>query len=463
MQTDACGVRFDRMILTANELERAGDRAATALRRIGIVKGERVALHSANTPDLLACLIGLWRIGAVAVPLPLRHPSAVLRAALESAECRRLLFESHRPPAPELTTGIPSDEIPRYRLSDSQAEPFETWASDRPATLIFTSGSTGTPKAAQHRLSAHVASARGARANLPFAPGDCWLLSLPLYHVGGLSIMVRTLEARASLALPAPSQSTSEALIELRPTHASLVPTQLRRLLATPGVSHGLRGILLGGAAAPDSLVDAALAATLPIHTTYGLTEMASQVTTTPPDAPRSVLDTSGHVLPERELRLSETGEILVRGATRFDGYVTREGLSCPFDADGWYATGDVGALDSDGRLRVEGRIDFGFVSGGENVRPEAIERALAQVPGIVQNVVVPVADQEFGSRPVAFVDAPGWDLNDSRTLEALRERLDDSLARFQHPIALMPLPESSGMKPNRRLLIALAEAHRSQ
>ncbi len=462
MQTDACGVRFDRMILTAHDLERAGDASAVALRQMGIGEGERVALHSPNTPALLACLIGLWRIGAVAVGLPLRHPPAVLRGALETVGATRLLCDAALPPAAELTRGIPTDAIPRYDVSGPPASRLESWGHDRPATLIFTSGSTGTPKAAQHRLSAHVASARGARSNLPFGVGDCWLLSLPLYHVGGLSILVRTLEAGAALALPRPGQSTADALVDLRPTHASLVPTQLRRLLEAPAESTSLRSVLIGGAATPAALLDAATDAGLPIHTTYGLTEMASQVTTTAPSAGRSALDTSGTVLAERELRLSGQGEILVRGATRMDGYVTRDGLARPFDADGWYATGDIGSLDTHGRLRVEGRIDFGFVSGGENVRPEAIERALAQVPGIVQSVVVPVADAEFGHRPVAFLDAPGWDLGDSSTLDALRDRLDDTLARFEHPVALLPLPQTAGMKPDRERLIRLAERHLS-
>ena len=428
---------------------------------MGVGEGDRIALHSANTPALLACLIGLWRVGGVAVGLPLRHPPAVLRAALHTAGATRLLFDTSLPPAPELALGMRSDAIPAYDAAGPSAPSLGSWSSDRPATLIFTSGSTGMPKAAQHRLGAHMASARGARANLPFGPGDVWLLSLPLYHVGGLSILVRTLEARAALVLPPPHQSTADALSDLRPTHASLVPTQLRRLLQTPAGSNDLRGVLIGGAATPAALLDAAVDSGLPVHTTYGLTEMASQVTTTAPNAGRAALDTAGRVLPGRELRLSEQGEILVRGAARMDGYVTRDGLARPFDADGWYATGDIGSLDIEGRLRVEGRIDFGFVSGGENVRPEAIERALAQVPGIEQSVVVPVTDAEFGHRPAAFVDAPGWDLDDPRTLGTLRDRLDDMLARFQHPVALLPLPHTSAMKHDRNALIRLAEASR--
>ncbi len=426
---------------------------------MGVTQGERVALHAANSPAFLACLIGLWRIGAVAVPLPLRHPAAVLHAALTSVGASRLLFDADQPPHPQLSADRTARLLPRYEPGGPAAPAFDTWAHRSPATLVFTSGSTGVPKGAQHRLDAHVASARGARSAVPFDPGDCWLLSLPLYHIGGLSILIRTLEARASLALQQAGESTGQALAQHRPTHASLVPVQLRRLLAAPADSHRLRSVLVGGAATPAALLDAAVAADLPIHTTYGLTEMASQVCTTEVGAPRRALGTSGAVLPERELRLSERGEIMVRGATRLDGYATPDGLRCPFDSDGWFATGDVGSLDASGRLSVEGRIDFGFVSGGENVRPEAIERALADVPGIVQSVVVPVADAEFGHRPVAFVDAPGWDLDDARTLAALRERLDGTLARFQHPVALLTLPESQGMKPDRRALIALAES----
>ena len=129
--------------------------------------------------------------------------------------------------------------------------------------------------------------------------------------------------------------------------------------------------------------MDEALARGLPIHTSYGLTEMASQVTTTPPGASPGELRTAGRVLPGREVSISGGGEILVRGETLFAGYVDGEKVDRPLDADGWFHTGDLGDLDEDGYLRVLGRSDNLFISGGENIQPEEIEEALCSLEGV--------------------------------------------------------------------------------
>jgi O-succinylbenzoic acid--CoA ligase len=143
-------------------------------------------------------------------------------------------------------------------------------------------------------------------------------------------------------------------------------------------------------------------------NTTYGLTEMASQVTTTSPAATLQELYTAGRVLPHREVSISESGRILVQGETLFAGYVGGEGVDRPLDAGGWFHTGDLGELDEAGYLSVRGRVDNMFVSGGENVQPEEVEEALCRLEGVEEAVVVPVEDEEFGARPVAFVRVAG-------------------------------------------------------
>ena len=320
---------------------------------------------------------------------------------------------------------------------------------ERPATIIFTSGSTGAPKAALHTFGNHYHSALGSNANIALRPGDRWLHSLPLYHVGGLSIIFRCLLAGATVAFPQPGTTLGESIAGLAATHISVVSTQLSRLLRESANLGGLEAVLMGGGPVPSSLVDEALVRGLPLHTSYGLTEMASQVTTTPPGASLRELRTSGRALPGREVSLSERGEILVRGATLFAGYVEGEESDRPLDEEGWFHTRDLGELDESGYLRVGGRLDNLFISGGENVQPEEIEEALCRLNGVDEAVVVPVSDEEFGARPVAFVR-----MNDAEPRDLARE-LEPVLPRFKIPVSFHPWPEEArrGMKADRAAL----------
>jgi o-succinylbenzoate---CoA ligase len=203
-----------------------------------------------------------------------------------------------------------------------------------------------------------------------------------------------------------------------------------------------LKAILLGGGPVPVSLVDEAVSRAFPVHTSYGLTEMASQVTTTPPGASHEELRTSGRPLPHREVGISGDGEILVRGETFFAGYVEGDAVDRPLDADGWFHTGDLGGLSENGCLRVLGRKDNLFVSGGENIQPEEIEEALSSLEGVEVAVVVPILDPEFGARPVAFVRMADGTVKG----ETLAHALEKVLPRFKIPVAFHGWPEEAGL-----------------
>ncbi|MDX1420045.1 MAG: o-succinylbenzoate--CoA ligase [Rubricoccaceae bacterium] len=404
--------------------------------------GTRVAVRAETTPRFVALLLAALRTGHVLAPLSPRLPEAAVQEHLDRIACRGLLD---------------LDATPLPRASPSDPRPLDLLL-DRPATVVFTSGSTGTPKAAQLTAGNHVWSARGWAERLPLGPGDRWLLDLPLSHVGGLAVVYRCALAGAAVAIPSPRTPTGEAVRRLGATHASLVSTQLRRLLRDAGEPlPTLRALVLGGSAIPSALLDDAHAAGLPVATSYGLTEMASTVTATAPGAARADLGTSGRLLPYRDLRIREgergsvPQEIEVRGATRFAGYVDGDALTTPFDDDGWFATGDLGHLDGAGRLVVTGRRDNRFVSGGENVQPEAIEAALLALPGVARAVVVPVPDAEFGLRPAAFVVTASGKAPDGPALAAaLRERLPGYLV----PVAFLRWPEGEGgLKPRRTAL----------
>jgi len=422
--------------------------SASALRLGELEPGSRVALYLQRDERYVALVLALIRAGHVACPVSDRLPPRGVAQLLERAACSALISDDE-----ELLQTVGTDlrkPRPEALLRDSkQREEPTDIPLERPATIIFTSGSTSVPKAALHTFGNHYYNALGSNTNIALRPGNRWLLSLPLYHVGGLSILFRCLLARATVALPEPGAPLAEAIAGLGATYVSLVSTQLLRLLREEAVLDGLEAVLLGGGPIQASLVDEAFARRLPVHTSYGLTEMASQVTTTPRGASLKVLRTAGRVLPNREVSISEEGEILVRGETLFAGYTDGEQLDRPLDAGGWFHTGDLGELEEGGYLRVLGRKDNLFVSGGENIQPEQIEEALCRLEGIDEAVVVPVPDEVFGARPVAFVRM------EDRGPRELAPELEEVLPRFKIPISFHLWPERArrGMKEDRAAL----------
>jgi o-succinylbenzoate---CoA ligase len=435
--------------------------SAAALRLGGLEPGSRVALYLPKDERYVALVLALIRTGHIACPVSDRLPPRGVAQLLGRAACSALISEDEdllRTAGAGLIRPWPEgliEEVPQG--SSEPSEPMDI-PLERPATIIFTSGSTGVPKAALHTYGNHYHSALGSNANIALRPGDRWLHSLPLFHVGGLSILFRCLITGATVALPQPGTSLGSDIAGLGATHVSLVSTQLSRLLREDADLGGLEAILMGGGPVPPSLVDEALARGLPLHTSYGLTEMASQVTTTPPGARPEQLRTAGRVLPNREISISERGEILVRGETLFAGYAEGEELDRPLDAGGWFHTRDLGELDEDGYLRFGGRMDNLFISGGENIQPEEVEEALCRLEGVDEAVVVPVPDEEFGARPVAFVR-----MDDGEPRDLARE-LEPVLPRFKIPISFQPWPESArrGMKVDRVSLSELARRLRS-
>jgi O-succinylbenzoic acid--CoA ligase len=453
--SNAAAVVADGASLTYGALEDLAVRVARNLRRAGVEPGARVALQLGNSWQAPVVLYGCWRAGAVACPLDVRLPRAAL------SERIRLVAASHcvvagDAPEPDGAVCLAADDL----LAEGDGK----GASHRPpedpgalATILFTSGSSGRPKAVAHALAAHRWSALGANANAPLTPGDRWLLALPLCHVGGLGILFRCAQAGATVAIPRPGESIGDAVARLGITHVSLVPTQLHRLLDgndPTGSLARLKVMLLGGGPASPALIAEALRRGWPVRTSYGLTEMASQVCAMPAGASASKLGTSGRLLAHRELRIAGDGEILVRGPTLFRGYLEGAALDLPTDAEGWFATGDLGALDDDGYLTVSGRRDRLFISGGENIQPEEIESRLAALPGVAEAVVVPRPDAEFGARPVAFLR---WSCAPLPEAE-LRDRLGHDLPRFKIPVRFREWPEGAmGLKTDLPRFQALA------
>ncbi|MGX7902457.1 o-succinylbenzoate--CoA ligase, partial [Klebsiella pneumoniae] len=308
-------------------------------------------------------------------------------------------------------------------------------------SMTLTSGSTGLPKAAVHSANAHLASAAGVLALMPFAAGDDWLLSLPLFHVSGQGIVWRWLLAGARLTVR-DKQPLAQMLHGC--THASLVPTQLWRLL-NDDAAVSLKAVLLGGASIPVELTERARKQGIRSFCGYGLTEFASTVCAKEADGAADV----GEALPGREVKIV-AGEIWLRASSMAAGYWRDGQLLSLTNNEGWFATRDRGALHN-GRLTVVGRLDNLFFSGGEGIQPEEVERVILAHPQVQQVFIVPLDDAEYGQRPVAVVEC-----DDGCELSALAAWSAERLARFQRPVRWLRLPETlknGGIKISRRAL----------
>jgi len=452
---DAAAIVGSHGTITYDELDGRVSAAAFLLRELE--PGSRVALYLPKDERYVTLMLAVIRVGHVACPVSDRLPPGGVAQLLARAACAALISDDDEV--------LPGAGAGLYRwkpgplLEDRQRGETVDIPLERPATIVFTSGSTDIPKPALHTFGNHYYNALGSNANIMLRTGDRWLHSLPLYHVGGISILFRCLLAGATIALPRQEAPIGDSIADLGATHVSMVSTQLLRLLREDVEFGRLKAVLMGGGPVSASLVDQALSRGLPIYTSYGLTEMASQVTTTPPGASVEALRTAGRVLPEREVSISEEGEILVRGETLFAGYVEDETLDLPLDTNGWFHTGDLGELDENGYLHVLGRRDNLFISGGENIQPEEIEEVLCRLDGIDEAVVVPVPDPEFGLRPAAFVRTEGDEPGD------LDPKLREFLPGFKIPTAFHPWPEDAqrGIKPDRNALRERAQQLQDQ
>ncbi|KDM93350.1 o-succinylbenzoate--CoA ligase [Photobacterium galatheae] len=426
---------------------------ANRLSQQGVQTGTVVTAVGKNTPELvllhLACL-QLGAITALTMPQPirpLREKLDVLYATglNQKGQARFLWFSEQvragfsAPDWQALTTGATLLDLAIQPEADCALSLSDVNAI---ASIIFTSGSSGAPKAVAHTQAQHLASARGLLDVFSFQQTDCWLLSLPMYHVSGLSILYRWLSTGACLKI---GNGKLEEDIQ-GVTHASLVATQLKRLLEPLEQPQRLKlsHVLLGGSDVPLPLCQQAAQLGIQIWLGYGMTEAASTVTAKQVETVAS----AGRVLPNRQVQLKHN-RIYIGGQTLASGYYHQGKITPLVDAQGWFDTRDLGQWVGD-ELRIIGRADNQFISGGENIHCEEIEAVLNRHPAIHQTIVIPVPCDEYGARPIALIDAA----EDPSTLN-LPHWLANQLDRFKIPDAFYPMPKlpQAGIKVSRQAM----------
>jgi O-succinylbenzoic acid--CoA ligase len=341
-----------------------------------------------------------------------------------------------------------SNEVP---LGDNRHSSLTLPAPDT-ALIISTSGSEGLPKAVQLTNRNLDAAASAANQRLPLRSGDLWLDCLPLYHIGGLSILWRCAQAGATVLLHEGFDASriADNLNKQPVTHISLVPAMLARLLEI-GVKTppSLRHAIIGGAALSMALYERATAAGWPLNPSYGMSESSAQIATwIETDGPWHE-GLVGTALGENEISLNEEGRIQIRGPQIMVGYLGEETRN----PDDWFTTGDLGKTDQNLLLTVTGRADDMLISGGRNVHPSEVESCLAACPGIQDVAVTAVPDPVWGDLIVALVVG-------SSSKQAIGEWASSRLHSADQPrriIHLASLPRNVNGKLERSTLRRLA------
>ena len=324
-------------------------------------------------------------------------------------------------------------------------DPSRPLERDDVALVVPTSGSTGEPKGTMLTSDALRHSARATHARLG-GPGQ-WLLALPVTHVAGLTVLVRSLEARTrpevldlygGFSVEAFVAATGRLHPDVR-RYTSLVPTQLRRLIGAGVDLSSYDGVLVGGAALSPTLHAAAVAAGVPVVTTYGMSETCGGC----------VYD--GQPLDGVTVQLRDDGRVELGGPVVFAGYRLRPDLTAEALVDGRHVTQDLGRWLPDGRLEVLGRADDLVVTGGVNVPAAMVERVLGGHPGVAACAVVGRPDPEWGERVVAVVQPTDWSVPPG--VDSLRSFAADELEPAALPrevVLLGLLPVLASGKPDK-------------
>ena len=491
---DAPAILDEAGITTWANLDDRTEALAAAIRAAGVEPGEIVAVVAEPTADAIGAILGVLRAGAVAAPVPTGLAMPELAASFEVLSPVLVVHDPEHatavtgagqrglaiPSAPGDRRSVPGDRRPPEPAARSDGSG-QRGSSDLdpgspdvdpevPAVIVLTSGTTGRPKGVLLSRRAMAASADSWLAALPPASG--WLLALGLGHVAGLGVVWRAIAGRVPIWIGSRRDSAgllSALAADPGPSHVSLVPTQLVRLLDanTDPPPSGLRAVLLGGGPILPDLVTRAARAGWPIVPTYGLSEAGSGATALPTDEALGHPESAGRALPGVEVTIDQpdpdgVGEIVVTTRARFSGYLG----AAPEGATDPVRTGDLGRLDRDGRLIVVDRRLDRIVRGGANISPAEVEAVLMTHPAIVDAAVVGLPDPLWGQVPAAAVVLrvgsrdPGDPGDPGHPSDAdLVAHARASLAPYKIPVAfrrLDALPRTTGGKLRRDAVRAL-------
>lgn len=428
--------------ITYGELIKREKALRSFLRSKGVKKGMHAAILSHNNAGFILLTIALWNLGAVPVPLNIRLLDEDLEKLVLHSESEFVfIHEELKERLQEIKSGriifpVPFEGDVEQGSEKAEGDP------DELALILYTSGTTGAPKGVMHTFKTLLGSALASDTILRQQSSDRWLASLPFYHIGGFSIPLRALLFGASVVIPQSlkTEDIAASVEAFRPTLISFVTTTLRRLIEM-GVkpNEELRLMLLGGGPVDNELAEKSIKEDWRAVKVYGSTETATLVSAVEIEKFPEKLSSAGRALPGntiliagedgREVKTGESGEIIIKGQSVMAGYWNNAEETSKKLIGGFYHTGDLGHMDSEGYLYVEARRTDLIISGGENVNPLEVEEAILRHPMVKDACVFALEDAEWGQTVAAALVKDG-DLQ----AEELSGFLRNHLASYKIP-----------------------------
>jgi O-succinylbenzoic acid--CoA ligase len=420
--------------ITYSELGSIISSLASHIKSRGITENENVGVLMNNSPDFIAVVFALWKLNAVPVLLNTRLTAKEINDLLTANGVKSVITISKY--ADKL-----KEDFKLINLDNERIEKInESSGINFYRVIIFTSGSTGQPKAVALNASSFINSISAGNTVLNQSERDKWLASLPFYHIGGFMIFLRAFAFGATVIIPENLrlEEIKFAFEKYKPTLASLVPTQLQRLIESSAVPNPeLRNLLIGGGSIEQQMISDALNNGWPVSSVYGATETtsfvayasAAELKMNPGASGKAVYPNKIEIIDNGVIEGDPAGEIVIESPALFEKYLNDPGETEHKLVNGKYYTGDYGILDQNGYLYVLSRRTDMIVSGGENIDPVEIEKAIMQFPGIKDVCVFGRNDDEWGEVVNAAVLA-----DESFKEKELTDFLKKDLATYKIP-----------------------------
>lgn len=468
---DRTALVFGKQSWSFAEMKEIVLQLAASLAAIPIQEGSKAAILMKNRPETVWVIHALQQLGIETVFLNHRLTASELTFQLEDSGAKTLIFDRDFSSEIESLTKlsavkpIAANEI--GQLSKKNLPKRKEFFLNDVCSIMYTSGTTGKPKGVLQTYGNHWWSAIGSSLNLGLHENDAWLCAVPVFHISGLSILMRSVIYGIPVYLMEQfdAQEANQLLKSGNITIMSVVSVMVNRMLgklADQRYHSNFRCMLLGGGPAPRPLLELCKEKSIPVFQTYGMTETASQIVTLSPEDSLKKLGSAGKPLfpsqikiiatDGREAKPHETGEITVKGPNVTHGYLKRDNDNLKSFHDGWFFTGDLGYIDENGYLFVLDRRSDLIISGGENIYPAEIEGVLMGHEAVIEAGVAGIEDPVWGQVPYAFIVA-----NKKVDEDELKSFCRNQLAAYKVPKRIYQidvLPRNGANKLMRRHLL---------
>lgn len=462
---------YEGQTWTFQELNELSMKRARQLTALSVKQKDRIAIMGPSTSGLIVMMYACMHLQCEMVMLNRRLSKSEIAYQLEDSEAVTVIV------ADEDAEKIPTGSLAYHLFSaveqstEQAVDIAKEWSLAQTTSIMYTSGTTGFPKGVRQTVGNHQASATASVLNLGLQADDTWLCAVPLFHISGFSILVRSLlyGNKVQLYEHFDVDAIAQNIIDGSVTYMSVVAVTLERILSaleqkSAQASPHFKMILAGGGPVPMDYLKRARALHLAVAQTYGMTETSSQTATLASEDALHKIGSAGKSLFFNQIKILEPnaqgeGEICIRGPHVTPGYIGRFAQKSS-TIEGWLHTGDVGYLDEDGYLFVVDRRADLIISGGENIYPAEIENVLLAHSAVQEAGVCGIDHDQWGQVPIAFVV-----LKEQVSIEQLQAFCQNNLAKYKVPkeiIVIDELPRNGANKLLRRKLVELLPHERS-